>query len=169
MSRTFFDCSEIVCYRDCNPFPAFRLSVGILCPVRLPCLGYVDSIAHILPKVKYYFRFFRKWFLTFTRGEGSDFRVPSPVCAMRSSFCPLCPCCPCRVDGGAHGLVSSARAFPGGLLLAVPCDCMRLCRCMTFEESKGGRGGALARCLPTWIAYHILSYLSTHFFIFFCS
>lgn len=48
-----------------------------------PCLGYVDSIAHILPKVKHYFRFFRKWFLTFTRWKGLFFAplLQSALCA----------------------------------------------------------------------------------------
>lgn len=99
-----------------------------------PCLGYVDSIAHIHSKVKYYFSVFRKWFLTASRSVTSG--NYTEVQAVRSN----CTGRECR---------------------------MRFCRCMTFEESKGGRGGALARCLPTWISYHTLSYLSTVIFCFF--
>ena len=48
-----------------------------------PCLGYVDSIAHILSKVKHYFSVFRKCFLTFTRWKGlfSASLLQSALCA----------------------------------------------------------------------------------------
>ena len=53
-----------------------------------PCLGYVDSIAHILSKVKHCFSVFRKcFFLTFTRWKGlfSVSLLQSALCASVSA------------------------------------------------------------------------------------
>ena len=129
LSSTFFRVLKVALSAYSPPFPTGH-STGRFVPVAVWNHSTVHGLYHI--SVGLSRGSFHSSVLDVHTVEGSAFRFPSPVCAMRSSVCHLCPCCPCHVDGGAHGLVSSARAFPGGLLLAVPCDCMRLCRCMTF-------------------------------------
>lgn len=69
-----------------------------------PCLGYVDSIAHILPKVKHYFRFFRKCFLTISHTDSKPFCGACLLRCCASSSDSLCPSSPLAVAVGSHGL-----------------------------------------------------------------
>lgn len=81
--KNFFRTSVFACCRNCNPFPAFRLSVGILCPVRFAVLGLrVDYITNP-SQCQALFSVFRKLFLTFTRGKGLFFAslLQSALCA----------------------------------------------------------------------------------------
>ena len=107
------------------------------------------------------------FFLDVHTVEGSDLRFPSPVCAMRFSVCPLCPYSPCHVDSGGHGLVSSARASPGGLLSAVPCD---VCGFVGASRSdrETGRGWGLTP-VPFGVFYmisHPVPFVNTNFHFF---
>lgn len=54
--KNFFRTSDFACCGNCNPSVRF-VSLSASCArYDSPCFGYVDSIAHILPKVKHYFR-----------------------------------------------------------------------------------------------------------------
>lgn len=103
----------------------------------LPCLGYVGIVSHILPKVKHYFRFFRKcFFLTLTRWEpfcgcSSRLRLHAPFSAS------LCPSSPLAVAVGGHGLARPS--LLGGFLTCSAVSIhMRLCRCIPLFR-RGGR------------------------------
>lgn len=118
--KNFFDCSEFACCRDCNPSCAFRLSVGILCPVRFaPSRLRVDYITNPFPC--------QALFSTLSKvvidGHTVDtfLRLCLPLQTfprVGGGFCPfsasLCLSSPLAVAVGGHGLARPG--LPGGFL-----------------------------------------------------